>query len=68
MTAGVWNVRDFRPICAGDVDHSGFEVMGPDGSIGVVDSVTNKASASYLVVDTGDWPQAQDHRRINPCC
>ncbi len=47
MTADVWNFRDFRAISAGDVDLSGFEVMGRDGSIGVVDSATNKVSASY---------------------
>ena len=55
MTADVWNFRDFRPISAGDVDLSAFEVMGRDGSIGVVDRATNKVSASFLVVDTGDW-------------
>ncbi len=55
MTADVWNFRDFRPITAGDVDLSGWEVVGRDGPIGVVDKVTNSVSASYLVVDTGDW-------------
>ncbi len=55
MTADFWNSRDFRPVSAGDIDLSGFEVRGRDGSIGVVDKATNKVSASYLVVDTGDW-------------
>ena len=55
MTADVWSFRDFRPVSAGDVDLSGFEVRGRDGSIGVVDKATNKVSASYLVIDTGDW-------------
>ncbi len=62
MTADVWTFRDFRPISAGDVDLAGFEVMGRDGSIGVVDRATNKVSASYLVVDTGDWHP--DHQVI----
>ncbi len=55
MPEDVWNFRDFRRITAGDVDLSGFEMVGRDGSIGVVDKVSNQVSASYLVVDTGDW-------------
>lgn len=55
MPTDLWEFRDFRPIAAGDVDLSGFEVMGRDGSIGVVDKVTNRVSACFLVVDTGDW-------------
>ena len=64
MTAGVWSFRDCRPVSAGDVDLSGFEVRGRDGSIGVVDKATNKVSASYLVIDTGDWHP--DHQVILP--
>ena len=55
MPADVWNFRDFRAITAGDVNLSGFEVVGRDGSIGVVDKASSQVSASYLVVDTGDW-------------
>ncbi|MDP9429305.1 MAG: PRC-barrel domain containing protein [Actinomycetota bacterium] len=61
---GPLELRDLRPIAAGDVDLSGFEVMGRDGSIGIVDKATNKMSASYLVVDTGDWHP--DHQVILP--
>ena len=64
MPTDVRTFRDFRPIAAGDVDLSGFEVIGRDGSIGVVDKVTSKVSASYLVVDTGDWHP--DHQVILP--
>ena len=55
MTADVWSYRDEYHIPSGDLDFSGFEVIGRDGSIGTVDRATNKVSASYLVVDTGDW-------------
>ncbi|HEX2075899.1 MAG TPA: hypothetical protein VHF92_19145 [Geodermatophilus sp.] len=55
MSADIWNFRDDQPIHSGDVDLSGFEVVGRDGSIGVVDKATNKVSASYLIIDTGDW-------------
>ncbi len=42
MTADVWSFRDFRPVSAGDVDLSGFEVRGRDGSIGVLNKATDK--------------------------
>ena len=64
MTADVWSFRDFRPVSAGDIDLSRFEVRGRDGSIGVVDKATNKVSASYLVIDTGD--RRPDHQVISP--
>src|SRR3712207_6668303 len=64
MTADVWTFRDFRPVSAGDVDLAGFEVRWRDGSIGFVDKATNKASASCLVIDTGDWHP--DHQVVLP--
>ena len=51
----MWSFRDDWHIPAGDLDLSGFEVIGRDGSIGTVDKATNRVSASYLLVDTGDW-------------
>jgi hypothetical protein len=36
-------------------DISGFKVEATDGSIGTVDEHTYDSSASYLVVDTGQW-------------
>jgi hypothetical protein len=51
----IWDYRDSRHVPGGDVDLSGFEVVGPDGAIGVVDKLTRDVSATYLVVDTGDW-------------
>ena len=53
--ADLWTYRDSYHIPSGDLDLSGFEVVGRDGSIGTVDKATNRVSASYLVVDTGDW-------------
>jgi hypothetical protein len=55
MATDIWNYRDSRHVPGGDVDLSGFEVIGRDGAIGVVDRASNEVSASYLVVDTGDW-------------
>ena len=55
MTADSWNLRDSRPVSAGDIDLSVFEVMGRDGSIGVVDKASNEVGPSCRVVDTGDW-------------
>ncbi len=40
---------------AASIDVSGFEVVGPDGSIGTVDKASNNVRVNYIVVDTGDW-------------
>lgn len=55
MTKDIWNYRDSRHVPGGDVDLSGFEVVGRDGPIGTVDRASTEVSASYLIVDTGDW-------------
>jgi hypothetical protein len=55
MAADIWNYRKDYHIPSGELDFSGFEVVGPDGPIGTVDRATNSVSASYLVIDTGDW-------------
>ena len=64
MAKDIWNYRDSRHVPGGDVDLSGFEVVGTDGTIGVVDKLTKEVSATYLVVDTGDWHP--DHQVILP--
>ncbi len=65
MATNIWNFRSSRHIPGGgDVDLSGFEVVGRDGSLGVVDTASNEVSASYLVIDTGDWHP--DHQVILP--
>ena len=51
-TSDVWMYRNQTTM---NSDLSGFTVEAIDGKIGKVDEVTNEASSSYLVVDTGPW-------------
>jgi hypothetical protein len=51
----VWRYRESMAFSAGGVDVSGFEVVGPDGSIGSVDEASNDVRVNFIIVDTGDW-------------
>ncbi len=64
MPEDIWTYRDSRHLPGGDVDTTGFEVVGRDGTIGVVDSLSKDVSATYIVVDTGDWHP--EHQVILP--
>ncbi len=55
MPADVWQYRQSMAFSASSVDVSGFEVVGPDGSIGTVDKASNDVRVNYVIVDTGDW-------------
>jgi hypothetical protein len=55
MPADVWQYRESMRFAASSVDVSGYEVVGPDGSIGTVDKVSNDVRVNYIVVDSGDW-------------
>ena len=55
MPADVWQYRESMAFSAASVDVSGFEVVGPDGSIGTVDKASNEVRVNYIIVDTGDW-------------
>lgn len=55
MSFDVWQYRDSMTFAAEDVDLSGFEVVGRDGSIGTVDKASNDVRVNYIIVDTGDW-------------
>ena len=55
MPADVWQYRESMVFSAAGVDVSGFEVVGPDGSIGTVDKASNDVRVNYIIVDTGDW-------------
>jgi hypothetical protein len=55
MSADVWQYRESMAFSASSVDLSGFEVVGPDGSIGTVDKASNDVRVNYIIVDTGDW-------------
>ena len=55
MPADVWQYRESMAFSANSVDVSGFEVVGPDGSIGTVDKASNDVRVNYIIVDTGDW-------------
>jgi hypothetical protein len=55
MPADVWQYRKSMAFSAASVDLSGFEVVGPDGSIGTVDKASNDVRVNYIIVDTGDW-------------
>ena len=51
----VWQYRESMAFSARSVDLSGFEVVGPDDSIGTVNKASNDVRVNYIVVDTGDW-------------
>ena len=55
MSTDVWQYRESMAFSAASVDLSGFEVVGPDGSIGTVDKASNDVRVNYLIVDTGEW-------------
>ena len=55
MPVDVWQYRESMAFSASSVDVSGFEVVGPDGSIGTVDRASNDVRVNYIIVDTGDW-------------
>lgn len=55
MPGDVWQYRESMAFSANSVDVSGFEVVGPDGSIGTVDKASNDVRVNYIIVDTGDW-------------
>jgi PRC-barrel domain protein len=55
MAQDVWQFRESMKFAAGSVDLSGYEVVGPDGSIGTIDKVSNDVRVNYVVVDAGDW-------------
>lgn len=55
MPADVWQYRRSMAFSAVGVDLSGFEVVGPDGSIGTVDRASNDVRVNYIIVDAGDW-------------
>lgn len=55
MPANVWQYRESMVFAASSVDVSGYEVVGPDGSIGTVDKASNDVRVNYIIVDTGDW-------------
>jgi hypothetical protein len=55
MPADVWKYRESMAFAAASVDVSGFEVVGPEGSIGTVDKASNDVRVNYIVVDTGEW-------------
>ena len=55
MPASVWQYRESMAFSANSVDVSGFEVVGPDGSIGTVDKASNDVRVNYIIVDAGDW-------------
>jgi hypothetical protein len=51
----VWQYREHMAFSARGVDVSGFEVVGPDGSIGSIDKASNDVRVNYIIVNTGDW-------------
>jgi hypothetical protein len=53
--ADVWKYRESMAFSASSVDVSGFEVVGPDGTIGTIDKASNDVRVNYIIVDTGDW-------------
>lgn len=55
MPSNVWQYRKSMAFAANSVDLSGFEVVGPDGSIGTVDKASNDVRMNYIIVDTGKW-------------
>lgn len=55
MALDVWRFRGTNPAQTSSLDLSGFEVVGRDGTIGTVDKASAEVSASYLIVDTGEW-------------
>jgi hypothetical protein len=48
-----WTYRDPSWSTGGDI--VGYDVEATDGSIGKIDSKSDEASSSYIVVDTGFW-------------
>ncbi len=55
MPTDVWQYRESMVFSASSVDVSGYEVVGPDDSIGTVDKASNDVRVNYIIVDTGDW-------------
>lgn len=55
MATDVWQYRESMAFSAASVDLTGFEVVGPDGSIGTVDKASNDVRVNYVIVDTGEW-------------
>ncbi len=55
MPEDVWQYRESMRFSAGSVDVSGFEVVGPDGSIGTIDKASNDVRVNYIIIDAGDW-------------
>jgi hypothetical protein len=55
MPGDVWQYRESMRFSAASVDISGFEVVGPDGTIGTIDKASNDVRVNYIIVDTGDW-------------
>lgn len=55
MPTDVWKYRESMAFSAASVDISGYEVVGPDGTIGTVDKASNDVRVNYIIVDTGEW-------------
>ncbi|HEY3259395.1 MAG TPA: PRC-barrel domain-containing protein [Pseudonocardiaceae bacterium] len=55
MPEDVWQFRENMAFSARSVDLGGYEVVGPDGTLGTVDKVSNDVRVNYIVLDTGEW-------------
>ena len=53
MTDQTWTYRNESFNAGGDM--VGYDVEATDGSIGKIDKLSDEASSSYVVVDTGFW-------------